>query len=316
MNDQEPTAEPAGRREPLWRSAEFDDARELGGEAADVRTGASTLGDTDEDTGTTAGTDAYVDAAPDGSSPDPDTENLSQESAPSRPGLTRALLAGAVGLCLLLLVLPAMLLDDGPQRAGAPQADKPVEDLSLEYPPPSASAGNGGTSVSPAPSPQPSTAAPDSTSGLEDDTGPTPTTGAAQASATSSRSTVTLRVTGEPRAAATARDDAFIVVRGTSVLEPGQSWSAGRIALTLENDGDLVLHDAGGQPLWRSETAGQGARTVFQSDGNLVVYTADMRAAWSSRTEGHHGATLVVSADGDVAVQDGGTVLWSIRTAA
>ncbi|MFB0620564.1 hypothetical protein [Streptomyces sp. AGS-58] len=105
------------------------------------------------------------------------------------------------------------------------------------------------------------------------------------------------------------------VVNGTRVLEPGQSWSTNRIMLAFQGDGNLVLYDTKGTPLWWAGTVGQGAKAVFQADGNFAVYTQDGATAWSSRTDGHDGAQLVLGADGDVTIRSGGAVLWSTGTA-
>ncbi|MFB7781048.1 hypothetical protein [Streptomyces bauhiniae] len=105
------------------------------------------------------------------------------------------------------------------------------------------------------------------------------------------------------------------VVNATSVLEPGQSWSTNRVTLAFQGDGNLVLYDTKGTPLWWSGTVGQGAKAIFQADGNFAVYTQDGATAWSSRTDGHNGAQLVIGADGNVSIRSGGAVLWSTGTA-
>ncbi|WP_225826391.1 hypothetical protein [Streptomyces naphthomycinicus] len=104
-------------------------------------------------------------------------------------------------------------------------------------------------------------------------------------------------------------------VNGTSVLEPGQSWSTNRIMLAFQGDGNLVLYDTKGTPLWWSGTVGRGAKAVFQADGNFAVYAQDGSTAWSSRTDGHDGAQLVLGANGNVTIRSGGAVLWSTGTA-
>ncbi|MFF8883557.1 hypothetical protein [Streptomyces flaveolus] len=124
------------------------------------------------------------------------------------------------------------------------------------------------------------------------------------------------RTDTSPRESATPQqhDWTTTVVNATSVLEPGQRWSTNRIDLTFQGDGNLVLTDKRGNPLWSSGTSGRGAKTVFQADGNLVVYTPDGGTAWSSLTMGHDGARLVLEADGNMTVRQGGTVIWSTGT--
>ncbi|MGW4652696.1 hypothetical protein ACWEPF_39795, partial [Kitasatospora sp. NPDC004289] len=53
----------------------------------------------------------------------------------------------------------------------------------------------------------------------------------------------------------------------------------------LQPDGNLVIRNKDGNPVWSSGTWGtQGARLVVQSDGNLVIYDADGRPVWSTGT--------------------------------
>ena len=52
----------------------------------------------------------------------------------------------------------------------------------------------------------------------------------------------------------------------------------------MQEDGNLVVVDGGGQPLWNSGTNGNpGAQLVLQQDGNLVV-ARGQQALWSSST--------------------------------
>ncbi|MDX3850970.1 hypothetical protein [Streptomyces sp. AK02-01A] len=120
-----------------------------------------------------------------------------------------------------------------------------------------------------------------------------------------------------PRASGTPQRSHWTttVVRGASELKPGQSWATNRITLAFQGDGNLVLYDTKGTPLWWAGTEGRGAKTAFQGDGNFVVYTKDGEVAWASKTMGHDGAQLVMEAGGDVVIRSGGTVLWSTDTA-
>lgn len=56
-----------------------------------------------------------------------------------------------------------------------------------------------------------------------------------------------------------------------------------------------------------------GEKVHFGSDGHLVVWTTGERAFWSD-TAGHPNAQLICQDDGDVAVRDGGTLLWRSGT--
>ncbi|MGW2282955.1 hypothetical protein [Streptomyces sp. NPDC001770] len=233
--------------------------------------------------------------------------------------LTRHLLTGAVGLCLLVLVAPALLLDDADRPRG-PEAAAPTE----EYPQdrtPLATAPSGGPSTdagtaSPARS-RPAPAADPPPPAGRPSTPPTRST--PEPVAESSRMAVAEPVPAdehpdEESAGAAVLRGTESVVRGTSVLERGQSWFAGQVVLAFQGDGNLVLYDRANHPLWAAGTVGRGARTVFQADGNLVVYTRDMRTVWSSRTDGHEGAVLVLGADGNLVVRQGGTRLWATGT--
>jgi len=105
------------------------------------------------------------------------------------------------------------------------------------------------------------------------------------------------------------------VIRGTSVLEPGQNWHTNRIRLTLTTGGNLVLTDENGRTTWSSGTSGSGTQLVFQADGNLGLYSGST-PLWTTRTDGHDGAILVLQADANVTISLNGTTLWSTGTAA
>ncbi|MBU3061459.1 LysM peptidoglycan-binding domain-containing protein [Nocardia sp. NEAU-G5] len=94
----------------------------------------------------------------------------------------------------------------------------------------------------------------------------------------------------------------------------GQSLQGGAYALTLQNDGNLVLSEPGGV-VWATNTHGQGVvRAVLQDDGNFVVYKDD-GAAWATHTNGMDADRLVVQADRNVVLfgRDG-SPLWASDT--
>ena len=109
------------------------------------------------------------------------------------------------------------------------------------------------------------------------------------------------------------------------VLEPGDllqpGWSIYSsdpedYRLTMQTDGNLVLYDAAGQPLFNSRTErNPGAYAAMQGDGNLVVYSATGHALWASDTHGHPGASLTLQGGGNAVVSLGSTTLWSSATA-
>lgn len=148
----------------------------------------------------------------------------------------------------------------------------------------------------------------------------TPATGSAKTSSAKASSAVkkgsssTSGATTSGAAGATT-DWGTTVIRGTSVLEPGQNWHTNRIRLTLTTGGNLVLTDENGRTTWSSGTSGSGTQLVFQADGNLGLYSGST-PLWTTRTDGHDGAILVLQADANVTISLNGTTLWSTGTAA
>jgi hypothetical protein len=58
--------------------------------------------------------------------------------------------------------------------------------------------------------------------------------------------------------------------------------------------GNLVLQDQG-RTVWQTGTT-SGVKLVMQNDGHLVLYDAGNGTAWSSRTAGNPGAVLILRA--------------------
>lgn len=55
--------------------------------------------------------------------------------------------------------------------------------------------------------------------------------------------------------------------------------------LYMQSDGNLVLYNTSGQPIWNSGTSGNpNASLALQTDGNLVIYSVQGTALWSSGT--------------------------------
>lgn len=53
--------------------------------------------------------------------------------------------------------------------------------------------------------------------------------------------------------------------------------------LVLQDDGNLVIYDVAGRPLWFTGTSSaEPTRLVLQDDGNLVLYTDSGRVLWAS----------------------------------
>ena len=57
--------------------------------------------------------------------------------------------------------------------------------------------------------------------------------------------------------------------------------------LKMQNDGNLVMHDANAKPCWATNTYGKGQsphKLQMQDDGNLVIYDANNTATWHTNT--------------------------------
>ncbi|MFD6858302.1 LysM peptidoglycan-binding domain-containing protein [Rhodococcus sp. NPDC060090] len=104
-----------------------------------------------------------------------------------------------------------------------------------------------------------------------------------------------------------------------SSLNAGQSLSVGqelksdngKYALTLQQDGNLVLSDSG-KAVWAAGTNGSGAvRANVQADGNFVLYKADNSPVWASGTSGNSGVRLTVQDDRNVVLYAGSKPVWA-----
>ena len=108
--------------------------------------------------------------------------------------------------------------------------------------------------------------------------------------------------------------DAQSVLASGETLSADQSRtsSSGRYTLLYQSDGNLVLYDNYGGPVWASSTFSGPGVTAMQGDGNLVVYDASWTPLWASGTSGHHGAYLEVHDDGAIVVRSPqGAALWA-----
>jgi hypothetical protein len=330
-------------RELPWQAAPLSGAGELGNGSSgtpdlpEATAGATGQTDADADAATPEAPEATPapaaaprsrETAADPGAPEPeeaeaprtaeDPGGPQEERPSSRISFTKPMLAGAAGLCALLLTAPA-LIQDKPAHPRQSETFDTAEGSSPQHPNPSSS------SAYPLPDPwsrprlRPSPGATHGSGSTKSGTGragdPPRLENVGKAMPVGSPLPGSRRTVAKPRTTPAAQHWTTTVVSATSVLEPGQSWSTNRVVLAFQGDGNLVLYDKKGHPLWWSGTVGQGARTVFQADGNLVVYTRDMQTAWSSRTDGHDGARLVLQDDGNMVIQYGRTALWSTHTA-
>lgn len=107
-------------------------------------------------------------------------------------------------------------------------------------------------------------------------------------------------------------------LRAGDSLSKGQSINSnnGTYALTLQDDGNLVLSE-NGKAVWANGTNGSGTeKATLQDDGNFVTYNGDNQPTWASQTGGNSGARLTLQDDRNVVVYGSGdNVLWSSDTA-
>ncbi|WPB75741.1 S8 family serine peptidase [Archangium violaceum] len=100
-------------------------------------------------------------------------------------------------------------------------------------------------------------------------------------------------------------------------LAPGQTLPScdGRIWLTHQTDGNVVLYDQQGA-LWSTGTWGTVTSTfIMQTDGNLVLYPSSTSAIWNTVTGNKAGATLWLQQDCNLVVYSAdGTPLWASYT--
>ncbi|GAB2532846.1 LysM peptidoglycan-binding domain-containing protein [Nocardia heshunensis] len=95
----------------------------------------------------------------------------------------------------------------------------------------------------------------------------------------------------------------------------GSSLQNGGYSLTLQNDGNLVLTEAGTE-VWASGTHGQDVqRATMQDDGNFVLYKSDGTPAWSTGTNGTGATRLTLQPDRNVVLYAGDKGIWSTKTA-
>jgi subtilisin family serine protease len=103
------------------------------------------------------------------------------------------------------------------------------------------------------------------------------------------------------------------LVRGQG-LQPGQFLRSqnGLYTLIMQGDGNLVLYNQAGQPLWHTNTWGfPGAFAIFQTDGNFVVYSASGVPLFHTNTHGTAASLFVVQNDSNVVIYGpSGEVYW------
>ncbi|MGW4381294.1 hypothetical protein [Kitasatospora sp. NPDC004531] len=108
-----------------------------------------------------------------------------------------------------------------------------------------------------------------------------------------------------------------VLLPASTTLKPGASVASGRVRLTMQADGNLVLYYLfDGKPIWSTGTDGHpGATATMQSDGNLVIKDANGAVLNSSHTDGNGGAVAKVQNDCNFVVYNAaGAAIWSSNT--
>ena len=56
----------------------------------------------------------------------------------------------------------------------------------------------------------------------------------------------------------------------------------------MQDDGNLVIYDAAGVPIWHTNTWGNpGAYLSIHNDGNMAIYSPNGRLLWQTGSGGH-----------------------------
>lgn len=107
-----------------------------------------------------------------------------------------------------------------------------------------------------------------------------------------------------------------------SALVKGGSWKSGncRTSLNLQEDGNLVVY-VDGNAKWQAPKAWpNGDYLIMQEDGNFVLYDKDGKPIWHSDTAKasgeNRGSSVCVQDDGNVVIyRPDGTPIWHTNTA-
>jgi hypothetical protein len=105
--------------------------------------------------------------------------------------------------------------------------------------------------------------------------------------------------------------------QATKVFTAGMALTNCKGTLVMQTDGNFVLYNENGTPIWATGTYGNtGDDTVFQTDGNLVVYTASGVPIWASNTYGlAAGGTFDYQSEGNLVIYNSaGLPVWASNT--
>ncbi|MEU0147702.1 mannose-binding protein [Streptomyces sp. NPDC006288] len=301
-----PEAEsPAGSAAPAASAASAASAEETPGTAAGPEAEAGT---------TPASSTATVPPTP-GSTAEAPAEGIGVASAAATAPDTRTgtgvdggrprtpILAGAAFLGAALIAIPLLLVgsanDDGNDKG--PKSPAGGTDTVLNA---NATPADLGDYVAGKPSPSPSKEKPKKTVAPA---APKPVAVAPEPSRT-----VEKKPEPAPKPKVAPKPDwTTVAISAPSVLEVNQAWTTNRIKMVMQPDGNLVVLNEEGKPIWAAMTFGANHRAIFQPDGNLVIHNGDDRPIWASKTHDHPGAQLVLRPDAKVVVVANGAVIWS-----
>ena len=86
---------------------------------------------------------------------------------------------------------------------------------------------------------------------------------------------------------------------GDQIISPNGQYSA-----VMQWDGNFVIYNGGGTPVWSTGTYSPGARAVMQGDGNFVLYTPNNQPIWATSWRTGSccvgGSRLVMQDDGNI----------------
>lgn len=106
-------------------------------------------------------------------------------------------------------------------------------------------------------------------------------------------------------------------IKPHSQFPVGKQWEVCTgYRLVFQHDGNLVVFNPLGAPVWAANTHGKNAKTIImQTDGNLVIYNAGNQPLWASRTDGNPGSVLTLQDDGNVVLFNAfGKPIWDTGT--
>jgi hypothetical protein len=105
-----------------------------------------------------------------------------------------------------------------------------------------------------------------------------------------------------PSASASLLASGAMLLPGASIQSPN-----GQFRLIYQTDGNLVIYNAAGNPVWHTNTYGTSpGRAHMQPDGNFVVYNSSGQPLWHTFTYGRNGASLAMQDDGNLVIYSAG----------